>query len=148
LLEGTNISVGRGTEAPFERLGAPWISSRKLAAFLTGRRIPGVRFLPESFTPSGGNEYDGKLCEGVRMLVTDRMALDSPELGVEIASALWKLYPREFRLQSIDPLKLDRSTLSAIEAGTDARRIAAGWKSATASFVIRRSKYLLYERPP
>ncbi len=148
LLEGTNISVGRGTETPFERLGAPWISGGKLAAFLNARRIPGVRFLAESFTPSGGNRYDGERCEGIHMLVTDRMALDSPELGVEIASALWKLYPREFRLQAIDPLKLDRSTLRAIEAGTDARRIAAGWKGGTASFTTRRSRYLLYQRPP
>jgi uncharacterized protein YbbC (DUF1343 family) len=148
LLEGTNISVGRGTEAPFERLGAPWISGGKLAAFLNARRIPGVRFLPESFTPSGGNRYDGELCEGIRMAVTDRMAFDSPELGVEIASALWKLYPREFTLHAIDPLKLDGSTLSAIEAGIDARRIAAGWKGGTASFAMRRSRYLLYERPP
>ena len=148
LLEGTNISVGRGTDAPFERLGAPWISGSKLAAFLNGRRIPGVRFLPESFTPSGGNQYDGELCAGIHMLVSDRMALDSPELGVEIASALWKLYPRAFRLQAIDPLKLDRSTLSAIEAGTDPRRIAAGWKIATASFAVRRSRYLLYQAHP
>jgi uncharacterized protein YbbC (DUF1343 family) len=145
LLEGTNISVGRGTDAPFERLGAPWISGRKLAAFLTGRDIPGVRFLPESFTPSGGNQYDGKRCEGVRILVADRMAIDSPELGVEIASALWKLYPRDFRLQAIDPLKLDRWTLSAIKAGTDARRIAVAWTGGTASFAIRRSRYLLYQ---
>jgi Protein of unknown function (DUF1343) len=76
------------------------------------------------------------------------MALDSPELGVEIASALWKLHPQEFRLQAIDPLKLDRSTLSAIEAGTDPRRIAAGWKGGAASFAMRRARYLLYERPP
>jgi hypothetical protein len=82
------------------------------------------------------------------MLVTDRMTLDSPELGVEIASALWKLYPRDFTLQAIDPLKLDRTTLSAIEAGTDARRIATGWKGGTASFAMHRSRYLLYERPP
>jgi uncharacterized protein YbbC (DUF1343 family) len=82
------------------------------------------------------------------MAVTDRMAFDSPELGVEIASALWKLYPREFTLHAIDPLKLDGSTLSAIEAGIDARRIAAGWKGGTASFAMRRSRYLLYERPP
>ena len=148
LLEGTNISVGRGTDAPFERLGAPWISGSKLTAFLNARHIPGVRFVPDSFTPSGGNQYDGERCEGIRMLVSDRMALDSPELGVEMASALWKLYPRQFRLQAIDPLKLDWSTLSAIEAGTDARRIAAGWKSATASFAMRRARYLLYELHP
>ena len=148
LLEGTNVSVGRGTEAPFERLGAPWISGGKLAAFLNDRRIPGVRFLATRFTPSGGNRYDGEPCEGIRMLVTDRMALDSPELGVEIASALWKLYPGEFTLQAIDPLKLDRSTLSAIEAGTDPRRIAADWKSARASFAMRRSRYLLYQAHP
>jgi uncharacterized protein YbbC (DUF1343 family) len=148
LLEGTNISVGRGTEAPFEHLGAPWISGSKLANFLNARHIPGVRFVPDNFTPSGGNQFDGERCEGIRMIVSDRMALDSPELGAEMASALWKLYPRQFRLQAIDPLKLDRSTLSAIEAGTDARRIAAGWKSAAASFAMRRSAYLLYELHP
>jgi uncharacterized protein YbbC (DUF1343 family) len=148
LLEGTNISVGRGTEAPFEQLGAPWMSGGKLAALLNARRIPGVRFTPQSFTPSGGNRYNGELCEGIRMLVTDRMALDSPQLGVEIAAALWKLYPREFKLRAIDPLKLDPSTLSAIEAGTDARRIAAGWVRGTAPFETRRARYLLYQRPP
>ncbi len=148
LLEGTNISVGRGTEAPFERLGAPWISSGKLGAFLNARHIAGVRFLPESFVPSAGNLFDGERCEGIHILVTDRLALDSPRLGVEIASALWKLYPREFRLQAIDPLKLDRSTLSAIEAGTDAGRIAANWKGGRASFTMRRARYLLYDQPP
>jgi hypothetical protein len=81
------------------------------------------------------------------MLVTDRTALDSPQLGVEIASALWKLYPRDFDLRAIDPIKLDQSTLTAIEAGTDARRIAAGWKHGTASFVMRRARYLLYQPP-
>jgi uncharacterized protein YbbC (DUF1343 family) len=147
LLEGTNISVGRGTEEPFEQLGAPWLRGSKLAAFLNARHIPGVNFLPQSFVPRGGNKYDGQLCEGIRILVTDRMALDSPQLGVEIASALWKLYPRNFTLQAIDPMKLDRSTLAAIGAGIDARRIAMGWKGGTASFAMRRSKYLLYEPP-
>jgi uncharacterized protein YbbC (DUF1343 family) len=145
LLEGTNISVGRGTEAPFEQLGSPWMSGGELAALLNARHIPGVRFLPTSFTPSGGNRYDGKLCQGIRVLVTDRTVLDSPELGVEIASALWKLYPRDFTLQAIDPVKLDRATLSAIEASRDARRIAAAWDDGTASFAKRRARYLLYD---
>ena len=69
---------------------------------------PAFVFSPDSFVPSGGNRYDGQSCESICTLVSDRMILDSPELGVEIASALWKLYPRDFTLQPVDPTKLDQ----------------------------------------
>jgi uncharacterized protein YbbC (DUF1343 family) len=144
LLEGTNLNVGRGTNQPFERIGAPWINGRQLAAFLNARHIPGVRFLPDSFVPSGGYIYDAQLCSGVRMFVSDRAVLDSPELGVEIASALWKLYRRNFALLTIDPLKLNRATVTAIQAGVDPLRIAVSWKNETSSFETRRARHLLY----
>jgi uncharacterized protein YbbC (DUF1343 family) len=144
LLEGTNLSVGRGTNQPFERIGAPWINGLQLAAFLNARHIPGVHFLPDSFVPSGGYIYDAQLCSGVRMFVSDRAVLDSPELGVEIASALWKLYRRNFPLLTIDPLKVNRATVTAIQAGVDPLRIAVSWKNETSSFETRRGRHLLY----
>ena len=87
LIEGTNVSVGRGTDTPFEVVGAPWIKSRELAAYLNGRGIQSVRFVPIVFTPSASN-FAGERCEGVNLIVLDRNTLDSPELGIELASAL------------------------------------------------------------
>jgi uncharacterized protein YbbC (DUF1343 family) len=92
LIEGTNVSVGRGTDTPFEVVGAPWAKSRELAAYLNGRGIQSVRFVPIVFTPSASN-FAGEPCEGVNLIVLDRNTLDSPELGIELASALHKLYP-------------------------------------------------------
>ncbi len=95
LIEGTNVSVGRGTDTPFEVVGAPWIKSRELAAYLNARSIQSVRFVPIVFTPSSSN-FAGERCEGVNLMVLDRNTLDSPELGIELASALHKLYPNDF----------------------------------------------------
>ncbi len=82
LVEGTNVSVGRGTETPFELLGAPWIHGRELAQYLNAREISGVRFVPVSFTPNASN-YAGQKCEGVNIVVVERNAFDAPELGIE-----------------------------------------------------------------
>ncbi|HEV2718195.1 MAG TPA: exo-beta-N-acetylmuramidase NamZ domain-containing protein, partial [Terriglobales bacterium] len=90
LVEGTNVSVGRGTETPFELLGAPWIHGHELAQYLNAREISGVRFVPVSFTPNASN-YAGQKCEGVNIVVVERNAFDAPELGIELASALHKL---------------------------------------------------------
>jgi len=87
LVESTNISVGRGTDTPFEIFGAPWIDARALAQFLNRRSLPGVRFLAVDFAPQKPYPYAGELCHGVRVLVTDRDTLDAPELGLEIAAA-------------------------------------------------------------
>src|SRR5581483_1167817 len=95
LVEGTNISVGRGTDTPFELLGAPWIKGRELAQFLNAREIAGVRFVPTTFTPNASN-YAGQKCEGVNLVLLDRSVLDAPELGIELASALRQLYPEQW----------------------------------------------------
>ena len=144
MIEGTNVSVGRGTDTPFEVLGAPWMKSRELAAYLNGRDIQSVRFVPIVFTPSASN-YAGERCEGVNLIVLDRNTLDSPELGIELASALHKLYPNDFKLERMTDLLVNQSVLDAIGAGEDPRRIAEDWQERLEEFVRLREKYLLYK---
>jgi uncharacterized protein YbbC (DUF1343 family)/CubicO group peptidase (beta-lactamase class C family) len=143
MIEGSNVSVGRGTDTPFELLGAPWIAPTTLAAYLNGREISGVRFIPIRFTPAGAT-YAGQQCGGVSLVVTDRDALDAPELGAELASALQHVYPDQYRLASIDGLVRNKATLDALKAGEDPRRIAEDWQDALESFKVLRAKYLLY----
>jgi uncharacterized protein YbbC (DUF1343 family)/CubicO group peptidase (beta-lactamase class C family) len=143
MIEGTNISVGRGTDTPFELLGAPWIVPMALAQYLNAREISGVRFVPLSFTPNS-SIYLGEKCGGVNIVVTDRDALDAPELGLEIAAALNHLYPDEYKLATLDGLMRSKSTLDALAAGEDPRRIAEDWQDALENFKTLRSKYLLY----
>ena len=100
LIEGTNVSVGRGTDTPFEVVGAPWMKSRELAAYLNGRGIQSVRFVP-IVVYSVVEQLHRERCEGVNLIVLDRNTLDSPELGIELASALHKLYPNDFKLEKM-----------------------------------------------
>ena len=118
LIEGTNVSVGRGTDTPFEVVGAPWIKGRELAAYLNGRGIQSVRFVPIAFTPSSSN-FAGERCEGVNLIILDRNTLDSPELGIELASALHKLYPNDFKMERMADLLVNQSVFEAIGAGED-----------------------------
>lgn len=143
MVEGSNISVGRGTDTPFEVVGAPWVKAGELAAYLNAREIDGVRFIPTSFTPSASN-YANDRCGGVQILVTDRNVLDAPELGVELASALHSLYPASYKLDAIDGLLVNKAALAAIEAGDDPRRIAEDWIADLERFEKLRSRYLLY----
>jgi len=143
MIEGTNISVGRGTNTPFELLGAPWISPTALAGYLNAREIGGVRFIPVNFTPDA-SIYAGQECGGVNILVTDRDALDAPELGLEVASALHSLYPRQYKLDAMDGLVRNKATIDALAADGDPRRIAEDWQDAIEIFEILRLKYLLY----
>jgi uncharacterized protein YbbC (DUF1343 family)/CubicO group peptidase (beta-lactamase class C family) len=144
MIEGTNVSVGRGTDTPFEVLGAPWVKSRELAAYLNGRDIQSVRFVPIVFTPSSSN-FAGERCEGVNLIVLDRNTLDSPELGIELASALHKLYPNDFKLERMADLLVNQYVLDGIGAGEDPRRIAEDWQERLGEFVRLREKYLLYK---
>jgi len=144
MIEGTNVSVGRGTDTPFEVVGAPWIKSRELAAYLNGREVQSVRFVPVVFTPSSSN-FAGERCEGVSLIILDRNTLDSPELGIELASALHKLYPNDFKMERMADLLVNRAVFEAIEAGEDPRRIAEDWQERLEEFVRLREKYLLYK---
>ncbi len=143
LIEGTNVSVGRGTDAPFEVLGAPWMKGKELAAYLNQRGIPSVRFVPVTFMPASSN-YAGLKCEGVNILLQDRNTFDGPELGVELASALHKLYPNDFKMDRMPELLVNQATFDAIVAGQDPRRISESWEERLGTFVSLRDKYLLY----
>ena len=144
LIEGTNISVGRGTDTPFEWVGAPWVKARELAEYLNARTISGVRFVPVSFTPTSSN-YSGQVCQGVSIVLLDRNTLDAPELGVELASALHRLYPNDFKMERMAELLVNQATYDELAAGQDPRRVAEGWREALGKFEEMRAKYLLYQ---
>ena len=143
LIEGTNVSVGRGTDSPFELVGAPWIKSRELAAYLNSRGIAGVRFVPITFTPAA-SVYSGLKCEGVNIVLTERNALDAPELGIELAAALKKLYPADFKMERMAELLVNQAAYDGLVAGRDPRRIAQDWQEELEKFVAVRKKYLIY----
>jgi uncharacterized protein YbbC (DUF1343 family)/CubicO group peptidase (beta-lactamase class C family) len=143
MLEATNVSVGRGTDTPFEVLGAPWIGAVELAAYLNGRGIGGVRFVGVEFTPQN-DVYAQKKCGGVNIVVTDRNALDAPELGMEMAAALHTLYADQFEMKNLDRLMLNQASAAAIGGGEDPRRVGMDWNDALDKFKAIRGKYLLY----
>jgi uncharacterized protein YbbC (DUF1343 family)/CubicO group peptidase (beta-lactamase class C family) len=143
LLEPTNVSVGRGTDKPFEQIGAPWIDPKELADYLNGRNIAGVRFVATGFTPTSGT-YARQQCSGVHIMLTDRESLDAPELGIELAAALHKLSPLGFDMGRMNQLLVNQAVFKAIDAGEDPRRIADDWREALEQFVQLRAKYLLY----
>jgi uncharacterized protein YbbC (DUF1343 family)/CubicO group peptidase (beta-lactamase class C family) len=143
LIEGTNVSVGRGTDTPFELVGAPWMKGRELASYLNARGIAGVRFVPVTFTPTASN-YAGQKCEGVNLVLTERNALDGPELGIELAAALRKLYPADFKLERMTELLVNQAAYDGLVAGKDPRRIAQDWQEELEKFELVRKKYLIY----
>jgi uncharacterized protein YbbC (DUF1343 family)/CubicO group peptidase (beta-lactamase class C family) len=144
LIETSNISVGRGTDTPFEYVGAPWIDGRALAHSLNARFLPGIRFVPVNFTPQPPYPYANQLCHGVELIVTDRNVLDAPELGLEIASELHKLYPDQYQLDKIEALLANRAVLRDLEAGRDPQRIEEDWQSSLRSYMEKRKQYLIY----
>ncbi len=143
-IEGTNISVGRGTDTPFEQLGAPWIDGPALAAALNASALAGVRFYPVTFTPAAGAKLGGQACHGVFLIVTDRDRLRPVRVGLEIASALSKLYGQQFKLEDAAALFGPKAMLEKIRAGADPAAIAASWAADEAAWRLTRAKYLLY----
>jgi len=143
ILQAGGVSVGRGTNHPFEVFGAPWIDGGELAAYLNGRKIPGVRFEPEKFTPDSGL-FKGKLCEGARVILTNSDALESMLMGMEITSALGKLYPGKIEAGKMIELLGNASTIKLLEAGEDPVAILATWDKDIEVFQKIREQYLLY----
>jgi uncharacterized protein YbbC (DUF1343 family) len=143
LLETTNVSVGRGTDTPFEIVGAPWIDGPRLAAVLTARKIPGVTFMPIHFTPSAST-FAGERCAGVRLTVTDRDALVPVALGIEVAVALRDLHAVDWKIEKFGDLLASRESFDLLKKGETADSIVASWKDGLEDFRRRRAKYLLY----
>ena len=144
ILQAGGVSVGRGTTRPFELLGAPWIHGEELAAYLNRRAIPGVRFEPEKFTPDSGL-HRGELCEGVRIALTDRNLLQPLRMGIEIASALGKLYPGRFETAKMIFLVGNAETIKQLSDGKNPTAIVASWNKDLEAFHKVRAKYLLYQ---
>jgi uncharacterized protein YbbC (DUF1343 family) len=143
ILQSGGVSVGRGTDTPFELIGAPWVQAARLTAELNRRAVPGVRFQTTLFTPDDGL-YKGQYCQGVSIIITNRAELDSIRMGLEIASALHRLYPEQFHLEKINELLGSKTTLEQLERGDEPARIIAGWSDELEKFRGTRAKYLLY----
>jgi len=142
LLESV-MSVGRGTDTPFEVVGAPYIDDVKLAEELNGARLPGVRFVPIQFTPVS-SVHKAKLCKGVYILLTDREHCRVVDVGLLIAQTLCRLYPKDFNPDKMSHLLLHPATLDAIKANKPLNEIRASWQKGLDEFQQRRAKYLIY----
>jgi len=143
LLETTNLSVGRGTDTPFEWIGAPWLDGMQLAEALNRSGLQGVRFVPVQFTPVS-SKFANELCGGVNFIVTDRRQFQSVKTGLEIACQLRKLFPEQWETKSYNRLLGNQSVFDAIVAGKSVMQIQALYQQDLAEFGFRRAKYLLY----
>ena len=144
ILQSAGVSVGRGTETPFEEFGAPWINGDEVAAELNARHLPGLRFTGQPFIPVVGL-YGGQRCGGVAVRVTDKQTVRSMSMGIEIAAILKKLYPTNF-----DPAKLlflvaNADTIRQLQEGTSPEQIVASWSNQLNDFDTLRRKYYLYK---
>jgi uncharacterized protein YbbC (DUF1343 family) len=144
LLEATNVSIGRGTDQPFERFGAPWIDGVVLARALNARRIEGLELLPLRFTPSAST-FRGESCGGVQVVVTDRSKVRAVEAGLAIARTLRDLFGTAFEFERVDRLLRDRETYAALSSGMRIEDIAASWTKDLAEFEAAAAKVRLYE---
>ncbi len=144
LLEYTNVSVGRGTDTPFEIFGAPWMDRVGLAARLNDSGMEGVLFMPRSFTPSD-SKFKGEVCHGVSISITDRNKLRSVRLGFEIASALRDLYPQDWKPKSFNRLLGNESVFQAFLQGADWEQLHALYQPGVRAFSEQREPYLLYK---
>lgn len=141
---GQQLSVGRGTDQPFELFGAPYIDGRLLAQTLNDARIPGLRFIPITFTPTV-RHFKGMECQGVYIMVNEREKLDPVPSGLRIAWTLKKLFPDDFDLKHVNTLLADDATMTAIQAETWPDDIDAVWREELDAFKKRRQPYLIYD---
>ncbi len=143
LLEPTNVSVGRGTDTPFEVIGAPWIDGRKLAEALNDAKLPGVRFVPVRFTPKSSVHKDAE-CGGVNIIITRRDVFEPVIIGLEMAAQLKKLFPKDFSTERFNRLLVNQKVFDAFRQGADARAMRQVWETELEGFRAIRRKYLLY----
>jgi uncharacterized protein YbbC (DUF1343 family)/CubicO group peptidase (beta-lactamase class C family) len=142
LLESV-MSVGRGTDTPFEVVGAPYADDVKLAEALNGAGLPGVRFVPIEFTPTY-SVHKGKLCKGVYIMLTDRDRCNVVDVGLLIAETMYRFYPKDFNPDSMRHLLLHPPTFEAVKADKPLSEIHALWQKELDQFMARRAKYLIY----
>ena len=142
-IEYSNISVGRGTDQPFEQIGAPWVDGPRLSTALNARHLPGIRFYPITFTPTS-SKYANEECQGVFMMITNRGALQPVRVGLEIAAALSTLFGDKFDPSTTWRLFGSADAVERVRRGEDPASVAAGWAVDEARWRQLRAKYLLY----
>jgi uncharacterized protein YbbC (DUF1343 family)/CubicO group peptidase (beta-lactamase class C family) len=143
LLETTNVSVGRGTDTPFELIGAPWIDGQQLASYLNSRAISGVRFVPVRFTPKS-SVFQDEECNGVNVIITDRARFRPLVAGLEIAVGLRKLYSSQWKIDNYIRLLANSDSLERLKRGETANDIARSWTQRLEEFRKARAGVLLY----
>jgi uncharacterized protein YbbC (DUF1343 family)/CubicO group peptidase (beta-lactamase class C family) len=138
-----SITVGRGTDTPFEVLGAPYVDDLRLSYELNKLGLTGIQFTPIRFTPTA-SIFKGEACGGVRMSITDRAALNSVDVGIAIASTLQRLHPKEFKLALVDTLLNRAASVKALRSGDAWKKVVADWSAETQAFEARRRAFLRY----
>jgi uncharacterized protein YbbC (DUF1343 family) len=144
LLETTNLSVGRGTDTPFEILGAPFIDGQKLAAYLNDRNLSGVRFVPVNFKPNA-SVFKNEMCGGINVLITNRTQFSPVRTGIEIAVALRKLYPNDWKAENYNRLLANAEVFERVKRGDAPDAIEKSWQIDLLTFTKRRASFLLYK---
>jgi uncharacterized protein YbbC (DUF1343 family) len=143
LLETTNVSVGRGTDRPFEWVGAPWLDGRKLQEALSARNLPGVRFVPLKQTPSSST-HKGQLCGGVQIIVDDWAKFQPLRTGLTMACELRRLYPDDWKAERYDVLLGHKATFDGVVNVKSVAELEKGWQAELRRFQERRRPYLIY----
>ena len=144
LLEFCKVSVGRGTDRPFEMFGAPYLNDRELASALNAAGLSGVQFIPVRFTPRA-SVFANQECGGVQMFVTDREAFSAVDLGIVLASTIYRMHPRELDIDKMARLLAHPATLAAIKAGQPLSAIKTLWAEDRARFAEKRERFLIYK---
>jgi uncharacterized protein YbbC (DUF1343 family) len=143
LLETTNLSVGRGTDTPFEMVGAPWIGAQQWAAALNDAKLPGVTFVPRQFRPES-SKFADEVCGGVTIMLTDWDQFDPMRTGLTMAVTLRRLYPDSWESDRYLRLLANRAVLQAVKSGEDPGEIIDSYQHELREFLDRRARYLIY----
>jgi uncharacterized protein YbbC (DUF1343 family) len=144
ILQAAGVSVGRGTETPFEQFGAPWINGEEVASDLDERHLAGLRFINQPFIPVTGL-YSGQRCGGVAVRITDRQAVRVMRMGIEIATVLKKFYPEKFDPEKLLFLVGNAETIRELQAGMAPEKIVEGWGADLNVFEQARRQYFIYK---
>ena len=144
ILQSAGVSVGRGTQTPFEEFGAPWMNGDEVAAALNARNLPGVRFAGQLFIPIAGL-YSGQRCGGVSIKITDRFKVRSMRMGLEIGAILEKLYPKQFEVSKMIELVGNADSMQQLQSGVPPEKIVQSWSESLTAFDQIRRKYFLYK---
>ena len=145
LIETTNVSVGRGTDTPFEVVGAPWMDGRAIAKQLNEQQLPGVTFIPIEFTPTS-TKFTNEACKGINIVVTNRNLIEPVRVGLTLAAVLRQLYPDAWETKSLNRLLSNQATLKLLLEGRSGKELEPAILDGVGDFLRIRERVLLYER--